>query len=351
MSLSFSSRVSTNHHEVVTIAERVQDKFRIPFRIKEHDIYSSASIGILHASEKHATAEEMMRDADTAMYQAKRAGKARHEVFDDDMHQAAKETLRMETELRRAVENDQIQVLYQPIYSLATLEVEGLEALVRWSHPELGQIPPEKFIDVAEEIGLIDALGEKVLRPRLSGFRIYTGRGYHLPALSLSINLSSKQFANASLVERIQDILTETAFSPRNLKLEITESVFFEYQQTAIDMLNALRDMGIDLNVDDFGTGYSNLSYLTSLPILSLKIDRSFLSMFDQAGGQPGHRADHHRPCPKPRASRVAEGVESEAQSTELKKLNCDAAQGYYFAHPMSLDDVKEFLRCSGGCR
>ena len=330
--------------EVVTIAERVQDKFRVPFRIKEHDIYSSASIGILHAGEKHATAEDMMRDADTAMYQAKRAGKARHEVFDDDMHRAAKETLRMETELRRAVEADQIQVLYQPIYSLANLEVEGLEALARWNHPDLGQIPPAKFIDIAEEIGLIDALGDKVMRRACIDFASIQAAADHLPALSLSINLSSKQFANASLVERINNILAETNFSPHRLKLEITESVFFEYQQTAIDMLNALRDMGIDLNVDDFGTGYSNLSYLTSLPISSLKIDRSFLSMFDQAGASPAIVQTIIGLARNLGLRVVAEGVESEAQLRELKNLNCDAAQGYYFAHPMTLAEVTESL-------
>ena len=331
-------------HEVVMIAERVQEKFSVPFRIKEHDVYSSASIGILHAGEKHTTAEDMMRDADTAMYQAKRAGKARHEVFDEEMHRAAKETLRLETELRRAVEADQLQVLYQPIYSLVTGEIEGVEALARWCHPELGEITPSKFIDIAEEIGLIDALGDKVMRRACEDFVSIQASADRLPPISLSINLSSKQFANPSLVERIKTILAETAFAPRNLKLEITESVFFEYEQTAIDMLNSLREMGVDLNVDDFGTGYSNLSYLTSLPISSLKIDRSFLSMFDKAGASPAIVQTIIGLARNLGLRVVAEGVESEAQVRELKKLGCDAAQGYYFARPMTVNEIKEFL-------
>jgi len=331
--------------EVVTIAERIQEKFSVPFRIKEHDIYSSASIGILHASEKHVTAEDMMRDADTAMYQAKRAGKARHEVFDEEMHRAAKETLRLETELRRAVENDQLQVLYQPIYSLETGEIEGLEALARWFHPELGEIPPQKFVDIAEEIGLIDALGDKIMRRACLDFAAVQAVSGDSQPITLSINLSSKQFANTSLVERISDILAETAFSAIKLKLEITESVFFEYRQTAMEMLNALREMGIELNIDDFGTGYSNLSYLTTLPISSLKIDRSFVSMLSQTGSNPAIVQTIIGLARNLGLRVVAEGVENKIQLDELIKLDCDAAQGYYFARPMTLNETKEFLR------
>ena len=330
--------------EVVHIAERILEKFRIPFRIKENEIYSSASIGILHASEKHATAEDMMRDADTAMYQAKRAGKARHEVFDENMHKAAKEALRLETELRRAVERDEIVALYQPIFSLATGEIEGLEALARWYHAELGEISPQRFIDLAEEIGLIDALGDKVMRRACLEFAHIQAASCGPEQLSLSINLSSKQFANASLVDRIKYILQETSFNPINLKLEITESVFFEYRQTAIEMLNALREMGIELNVDDFGTGYSNLAYLTTLPISSLKIDRSFVSMFTQTGASPAVVQTIIGLARNLGLRVVAEGVENETQLEELRKLDCDAAQGYYFARPMSLNEVKEFL-------
>jgi len=330
------------HIEVVKIAERVQDKFSIPFNLGGHEIYSSASIGILHAAEKHTTAEDMMRDADTAMYQAKRAGKARHEVFDEQMHQDVKETLRLETDLRRAVENGDLTMCYQPIIELSTGEVQGFEALVRWSHPELGEIPPMKFISLAEEIGLIEPLGENVLRMACLEFSQIQAAGG--PNLFLSVNLSWKQFANRHLVDRIKNILSETHFNPEHLKLEITESVFFEYQQAAIDMLISLRDMGIELNIDDFGTGYSNLSYLSTLPISSLKIDRSFVSMFDQTGSNPAIVQTIIMLAQNLGLGVVAEGVETSLQCEELIKLGCNSAQGFYFAKPMSAELASKYL-------
>jgi diguanylate cyclase (GGDEF)-like protein/PAS domain S-box-containing protein len=333
--------------EVVRIAERVQQKFSIPFALQGHEIYSSTSIGILHAAEKHETAEDMMRDADTAMYQAKRAGKARHEVFDEKMHEDAKETLRLETDLRRAVENDDFSVYYQPIFSLSTREIEGFEALLRWFHPELGEIPPTKFIGLAEEIGLIDILGEKVLRKACLEFmRIQSA----VPdsVLYLSVNLSCRQFANPLLVERIEAILNETAFSPTRLRLEITESIFFEYQKTAIEMLNALREKGVTLTIDDFGTGYSNLSYLATLPISNLKIDRSFVSMFDRPGANPAIVQTIVILAQNLGLSVVAEGIENETQFIELSKLGCGSAQGFYFAKPMDLLESVAFVLSDG---
>ena len=330
-------------NEVVRIAERIQHEFGIPFNLQDHVVYSSASIGILHASEKHETAEDMMRDADTAMYQAKRAGKARHEVFDEQMHEDVKETLRLETDLRRAVENDDFIVYYQPIFTLATSEIEGFEALVRWFHPELGEIPPQRFVSLAEEIGLIDLLGEKVLRQACLEFsRIQSA----IPeqSLFLSVNLSCKQFANPQLVERIRSILDDTMFTPTKLRLEITESVFFEYQAKAIDMLNAVREMGIKLNIDDFGTGYSNLSYLATLPISNLKIDRSFVSMVDQSDANPAILQTIVSLARNLGLGVIAEGIETEAQYRELEKLGCESAQGFYFARPMDLLESISFV-------
>ena len=163
-------------NEVTRIAERIQDKFSLPFDLNGHDVYTSASIGVLHASDSHSTSEEVMRDADTAMYQAKKAGKARHEVFDEKMHQNAIEVLRLETDLRRAVERDEILIDYQPIFTLATGDIEGVESLARWRHPELGDIPPSKFVPLAEEIGLIDKLCEHVLKPLVRGDRFAKDR-------------------------------------------------------------------------------------------------------------------------------------------------------------------------------
>ena len=326
--------------EVTRIADRIQKKFRIAFDLRGHEVYSSASIGILHASDKHLTSEDVMRDADTAMYQAKRAGKARHEVFDEQMHKAAKEILRLETDLRRAVEREEIQVYYQPIYTLATGEIDCFESLARWEHPEFGKISPSKFIPLAEEIGLIDRLCEQVLTRACSEIgSLNNGRRY-----GVSVNLSCRQFSQTTLVQNIEDILHQTKFPARDLKLEITESVFFEHQDRAIVMLNQLRDNGIEINIDDFGTGYSNLGYLKKLPISTLKIDRSFVSMIDADGNNDEIVRAIINLARTLGLKVVAEGIETNTQLKLLEELNCEGGQGFLFAEPMSFESLCEFL-------
>ncbi|MCY7347801.1 MAG: EAL domain-containing protein [Pyrinomonadaceae bacterium] len=331
--------------EVVRIAERLQEKFAQPFDLSGHEIYSSASIGILHVSEKHLLPEDIMRDADTAMYQAKRAGKACHEVFNEEMHEAVKATLQLETDLRRAIERDELSVFYQPIHSLETGEIQGFEALARWKHRELGMLSPDKFIPLAEEIGLIDALGEQILRKSCSQMRFFRDDSFNETPLTLSVNLSSKQFAQSNLVERIQQILDETDFLPSRLKLEITETLFFEFKEKAVGMLVRLRDLGIEINIDDFGTGYSNLSYLMQLPISTLKIDRSFISPIKDDGSNTEIVGIIVLLARNLGMKVIAEGVETAAQVEQLKKLDCESAQGYYFSKPMCFDEAEEFLR------
>lgn len=330
--------------EIIKIAERVQEKFAMPFDLSGHEVYSSASIGVLQSTEKHLTAEDMMRDADTAMYQAKRAGKARHEVFDPNMHELAKETLQLETDLRRAVENEDFHVFYQPIYSISAEEIEGFEALARWKHKTLGDIPPDKFIPLAEEIGLIDSLGEQILRMACLQMKSVQNPTANSKPLLLSVNLSCKQFAQPNLVENIKKILTETEFPPENLKLEITETVFFEHQERAIKMLRKLRKLGIEINIDDFGTGYSNLSYLTRLPISTLKIDRTFINSIENKDQNLEIVQTIITLARSLGMKVIAEGVETKVQLNQLKKLNCEGAQGYYFSKPMSFEDTKEFI-------
>lgn len=201
--------------EVVQIAERIQQKFRTPFYIRDKEVYSSASMGILHASDSHRSSEDMMRDADTAMYQAKKAGKARHEVFDEKMHTAATETLQLETDLRRAVEREDFFIDYQPIFSLSTGEIEGVEALARWNHPTYGSVCPDKFIALAEEIGVIDKLGKFVLRQACTEIKRLEAELEMEVSLLLSVNLSCRQFANADLASSIKEILDETGFLPQ----------------------------------------------------------------------------------------------------------------------------------------
>lgn len=329
---------------IALVAERIQQKFSMPFDLRGHEVYSSASIGILHASEKHLTSEDVMRDADTAMYQAKRAGKARHEIFDEKMHRAAKETLQLETDLRRAVEREFLDVVYQPIYSLETNEIECFEALARWVHPELGEIKPAKFISLAEEIGLINRVCEQVLRRACQEIGSLQKRESDEKKYALSINLSYRQFSQKTLVKTIEGILEETRFSPERLKLEITESVFFEHQDRAVVMLNQLRENGIEINIDDFGTGYSNLGYLMKLPITALKIDRSFVSMIDSQGKNDDIVRAIITLARNLGLKVIAEGVETKAQVDALKRLKCEAVQGYLYAEPMTFNALKSFL-------
>ncbi len=334
--------------EVIRIAERIQEKFLIPFDLSGHEVYSSASIGILNATENHLFPEDLMRDADTAMYQAKRAGKARHEVFDQDMHEAVKEILKLETDLRRAVEKDEFYINYQPIYSLENEKIEGFEALARWNHMTFGDIQPAKFIPLAEEIGLIDTLGEHILRKACMQMQSLNETMPDSSKMILSVNLSCKQFANPNLVTKIKRVLEDTNFPGNKLKLEITESVFFEHQEKAVEMLYQLRDIGIEINIDDFGTGYSNLNYLMKLPISTLKIDRSFISPTESSASNSEIVRAIVMLARNLGMKVIAEGVETQEQLDELKKLNCEGAQGYFFAAPMSFEKVQYFLNENG---
>lgn len=331
--------------EVVRIAERLHEKFAEAFDLSEHEIYTSASIGILHASENHLTPEDIMRDADTAMYQAKRAGKACHEVFNENMHEAVKATLQLETDLRRAIERDELSVYYQPIHALETGEIQGFEALARWQHRELGMLPPNKFIPLAEEIGLIDQLGEQILKKACSQMRFFDDDSDAGTPLTLSVNLSCKQFAQPNLVKKIERILDETDFLPSRLKLEITETLFFEYKEKAVEMLSRLRALGIEINIDDFGTGYSNLSYLMQLPISTLKIDRSFISPIKEDGSNAEIVEIIVLLARNLGMKVIAEGVETAAQVKQLIKLDCEGAQGFYFSKPMCFEEAAEFLK------
>ncbi|HLM01122.1 MAG TPA: EAL domain-containing protein, partial [Pyrinomonadaceae bacterium] len=331
--------------EVVRIAERIRETFLSPFNLSGHEVFSSASIGILNASDKYTKPEDVMRDADIAMYQAKRAGKACHEIFNQDMHDAVKETLQIETDLRHAIEKQEFEVYYQPIYSFETDRIEGFEALARWEHKTMGMIPPSKFIPLAEEIGVIDALGEQILRRACEEGCLLQQSVPDAESFVLSVNLSCKQFAQLKLAENIKRILEETKFSPKNLKLEITESVFLEHTETAIAILRELCDTGIEINIDDFGTGYSNLHYLMQFPITALKIDRSFISPIKENGQNIEIVQMVMMLARSLRMKVVAEGVENEVQYNQLKSLNCEGAQGYFFGKAMNFEEARNFFQ------
>ncbi|MDQ3632981.1 MAG: EAL domain-containing protein [Acidobacteriota bacterium] len=330
--------------EIIKIAERIQKNFSYPFNLDKHVVYSSASIGVLHNTDKYLNAEDMMRDADTAMYQAKRAGKARHKVFSPDMHEDAKLSLQMETDLRRAVENGDLNVFYQPIYSLSEEKVVGFEALARWDHPVSGEISPDKFIPIAEEIGLIHLLGNHILRRACGQIQSLRENDEANKSMNLSVNLSSKQFTHKELVSDIKQILNETGFPPNRLKLEITETVFFEHKERAVEMLHQFREIGIEIDIDDFGTGYSNLGYLTHLPISNLKIDRSFIASIGKEGNNLEIVQTIISLARGLGMKVIAEGVENLNQFEQLKELNCEEAQGYFFSEPICFDEVQEFI-------
>lgn len=329
--------------ETIAIAERIQHKFGLPFVLRGNELYSTASIGILHASAKHLTSEDMMRDADTAMYQAKRAGKARHEVFNEAMHTAAIETLQLETDLRRAIERCDFSVEYQPIFSVSAGRIEGVHAAPRWDHPKHGKVDQRRIITLAEEIGVIDTLSKSVLRQACDEIHRLEYEGPDETPLFLCVNLSSRQFVQASLVDAVKKILSDTGFAPRRLKLEISESAFLLHQERAVHSLTQISELGVELKVGDFGTGYSNLNYLMRLPFSTLKIDRSFTATIGQTGSPEIVRAIATL-ARNIGLKVVVEGVETPEQIEELKRLNCDSAYGKLFGEPMTFDQLKQYI-------
>ena len=325
-------------------AERVMQGLLAPFEVEGKEVFTSASIGIAMWNPSYTDPEEIMRDADTAMYHAKSLGKARYEVFNADMRANVMARLELETDLRRAIERNEFFNVYQPIVSLETNAIMGFEALMRWNHPTRGMLGPNEFIPVAEDTGLIRELGWWSLREACG--RIAEWRK-HIPSerdLFVSVNLSIKQFVQPNLVTNIGALLKELSLPATCLKLEITESTVMDDPSTAVHMLQQMKTLGIRLAIDDFGTGYSSLSYLHRFPLDTLKIDRSFIS--GTARGQSGMEiARTIMPLAKNlQLDVVAEGVETEDQVQELKKLDCKYAQGYFFSKPLTKDEAEALL-------
>ncbi|HYY98007.1 MAG TPA: EAL domain-containing protein [Pyrinomonadaceae bacterium] len=328
-------------NDTIRVAQRLQREITTPMNVGGHEVFTSVSIGIALSDTGYERPEDVVRDADTAMYRAKAAGKSRYEIFDTGMHSRAVALLRLENDLRRAVEREEFIVHYQPIVSLFNDSIQGFEALVRWRHPERGLVTPSEFIPVAEETGLIIPLGRWVLREACRQMHQLQAASAGPRPLSLSVNLSGKQFMQPDLVGQVEEILRETAFDPRRLQLEITESSVIENTETVTQMLLQLRALGIRLSMDDFGTGYSSLSYLHRFPIHTLKIDRSFVS------GGDGENEIVRTIIMLARnmgMDIVAEGVETPEQLAYLKELKCEYGQGFLFSHPLDLDTACKLL-------
>jgi diguanylate cyclase (GGDEF)-like protein len=330
--------------DAIEVARRVQEAVTQPFNIGGHEVFTTASIGIALSNTGYERAEDLLRDADTAMYRAKMEGKKRHVVFDKAMHDRAMQLLQTETDLRRALTRKEFFLNYQPIVCLETGRVSSFEALVRWRHPERGLVGPGDFIPVAEETGLIVPLGLWVLNEACRQMREWQRLGLADETVKMSVNLSSRQFSQADLIEQISSALRESGLEAANLKLEITESMVMENIDTAIDMLTQLRNLGVGLSIDDFGTGYSSLSYLHRFPIDTLKIDRSFVTqMTDNSENAEIVRTIVTLARSLDMAV-VAEGVETADQLRQLGDLGCDYGQGYLFSRPVGAGQAAELL-------
>jgi len=331
-------------NDAKTAAERLMKALAPPFVLGGKEVFTSVSIGIALSNSAYEQPEDMLRDADTAMYRAKSLGKARFEVFDADMRASVMARLQLETDLRGALEREEFRNFYQPIVSLDSGQIVGFEALLRWQHPTRGLIGPEEFILVAEETGLIRELGWWNLKEacrQMSDWR--TGPNSHND-LIISVNLSAKQFLQPNLVADIRKLLHELALAPDALKLEITESAVMADPSAAVEMLRQMKSVGIRLAIDDFGTGYSSLSYLHRFPLDTLKIDRSFIRDV-RNNGEGMEIAKTILPMANNlHLDVIAEGVETFEQIALLRQLHCKYAQGYYFSKPLSAENTTALL-------
>jgi diguanylate cyclase (GGDEF)-like protein/PAS domain S-box-containing protein len=334
----------TSVNDAISVANRIQKEFKSPFNLNNHDIFITSSIGIAISSTTLEQPEELLRDADLAMFKAKTLGRARHELFDSGMHTHAIEILQLETDLRRAIDRQEFTIYYQPIISLPTGKITGFEALIRWFHPEKGLIMNDKFIPVAEETGLIIPIGRWVLREACIQLNKWQEKFKTEKPLTMSVNISGKQFNHPNLIDQVTQILRETGTDASDLKLEITESTIMENAENARKMLRQLREMNIQLQIDDFGTGYSSLSYLHWFPVNTLKIDRSFVSRI----GSDDENLEIVKTivllARNLKMNVIAEGIETEEQLQHLRDLKCDHGQGFYFSKPMHTDIIEEVM-------
>jgi diguanylate cyclase (GGDEF)-like protein len=324
------------------IGFRIQEVLAAPFSIAGREVFTSASIGIAFGRVQYNNPDEIMRDADTAMYHAKSRGKARHELFDADMHARELDRLGLENDLRHAVKHNDFEVVYQPIVSLASGMCVGFESLVRWTRNGK-PVSPVTFIPIAEELGLIESLGTWIMREACRTFADWQRR---FPAGGLdfiTVNVSSRQLTQQNFMWIVEQALQQAGLKPRDVRLEITETALMDSPREAAKLLKELRDFGLKIYLDDFGTGYSSLSHLHKLPVDALKIDRSFVKSL-LLPDRPAIVESILALARTLKTSVVAEGIEDEVQARELERLGCTHAQGYLFSRPLSKSAVEELL-------
>jgi diguanylate cyclase (GGDEF)-like protein len=328
----------------VDVAERIQKKLAAPLDVKGHEVFTSVSIGIALATERYERPEQVLRDADIAMYEAKERGNSSYEIFNTTMHANILDRLELEADLRGAVDHREFTLYYQPIIDLNTHRLTGFEALVRWKHPKRGLIYPMEFIPLAEETGLIYHIGEWILHEACRELKLLQVRYPMQPQLTMSINISGKQFTQKDLVSKLSSFLTETGVDPHTLALEITESMIMENVEAAIGTMNQLRAMGVHLHIDDFGTGHSSLSYLHRFPVDALKIDRGFINKLSADGTNREIITSIISLANSLHCAVIAEGVEMEHQLSKIRELHCGYGQGFLFARPMAFNDIDAWM-------
>jgi len=335
----------SDNSDPIRVADRVHKILKRPFDLGGNEFFPTTSIGIALSSSGYERPEDLLRDADTAMYRAKTSGKANHKIFDLEMHEQALSRLQLESGLRRAVENQEFVVYYQPVITLDTGRIVGFEALVRWNHPEKGLMLPGTFMQIAEDCGFIAPIGEYVLRRACGQLKEWRERfAQEFPDLLVSVNVSVRQFEQPDLVERILQIIDETQAPARGLRLEVTESALMRDYQTAVQILSRLKDVEIQFYLDDFGTGYSSLNHLRQFPFHTLKVDRSFVAeMLDSEETHQVVQTVLHLARSLGMAS-VGEGVETPEQLAELRRLGCQLAQGFLFAKAVPAEEATRML-------
>ena len=344
----FSIALANIRHprEAFALAEAIIASFSIPFRIAGQDIYMSTSIGISFFPEDGQDVDTLIRNADKAMYHSKQKGRNRFSVYHMGMNVETKEALTMETELRRAIERNELTVHYQPQVDLLQKKAVGAEALIRWHNKHYGQVPPDVFIPIAEETGLIIPIGQWVLRQVCRDLHTMSRYGLSLP--SIAVNVSALQFLQDGFVEAVRTILYEENIPPRLIDLELTESTVMPDAQSSIQRLAELKSLGFTLSIDDFGTGYSSLSYLRRFPIDQLKIDKSFIQLIDQSEDDASIVEAIITMAHRLHLKVVAEGVENDRQLQLLETESCDLVQGYFYSKPVPLTELIDFFIMDG---
>gem|GEM_PF-4761201 len=331
----------------IQVAQRIQQALTLPFHLSEQEVFTNASIGIALSTPDYERPEQLLRDADIAMYRAKTLGRLRYQVFDRTMHSRAVVLLQLETDLRRALQREEFQIYYQPIVSLKTGRITGFEALLRWQHPKRGLVSPSEFISVMEETGMIVTIGQWVLSKACIQMQQWHAQFPNRPPLTLNVNLSGKQLAQAELPEQIKQVLQATGLDASSLKLEITESVLMDNSASVANIISQLIALDVELQMDDFGTGYSSLSYLQRLPINALKVDRSFISNMSIGDGNSEIVRAIITLAHSLNLAVTAEGIETKEQLIQLQELRCEYGQGYLFSRPLETKAAEALLAAS----